>query len=54
MGADVPIPPVALKLWELLDDLEGRGLLRPDATFEEFEALMERLETTSEKAPEAP
>ena len=54
MGADVPIPAVALKLWELIDDLEGRGLLRPDATFEEFEALMEHLEATAEKGPSQP
>lgn len=33
-----------LRMWELLDALEARGLLAPDATFEEFEALMARAE----------
>lgn len=46
-----PVPWAALKLWELIDDLEARGLLHPDATFEEFEALMQRLEAAAEEAP---
>ena len=32
------------RFWDLIDTLEERGLLSKDATFEEFEALMARLE----------
>lgn len=32
------------RMWELLDALEARGLLAADATYEEFEQLMARIE----------
>lgn len=31
-------------MWELLDALEAKGLLAADATYEDFEALMARIE----------
>jgi hypothetical protein len=39
------------RMWELLDALEARGLLAADATYDEFESLMARLERESAEPP---
>ncbi len=40
-------------MWELLDALEARGLLAADATYEEFEQLMARIERDTAEPPSA-